>query len=215
MPIITSIEPQKKDGRYNIFIDGEFAFGAYKDTIYNFGLRKNDELTDDKLKEIRDTDELNFGKKVAYTFLSYKPRTEKDVRKKLKEKKISTENIDKIVSFMKQFKYLDDSTFAIQYLEAKLARKPEGKRLIAMKLAGKGVDKEIIGGIIDAKYNEETEISKARELLEKYYKKVKAKSEVDRKRKCYQHLLSKGFDYEIINNAFREFVTSQERVNEN
>ena len=215
MPIITSIEPQKKDGRYNIFIDGEFAFGAYKDTIYNFGLRKNDELTDDKLKEIRDTDELNFGKKVAYTFLSYKPRTEKDVRKKLKEKKISTENIDKIVSFMKQFKYLDDSTFAIQYLEAKLARKPEGKRLIAMKLAGKGVDKEIIGGIIDAKYNEETEINKARELLEKYYKKVKAKSEVDRKRKCYQHLLSKGFDYEIINNAFREFVTSQERVNEN
>ena len=61
--IITSIEEQKKKGRFNIFLDGEFAFGLYKETIYDFGLRVKDNLTEEKVRELKSYDEINFGKK--------------------------------------------------------------------------------------------------------------------------------------------------------
>lgn len=199
MQKITSIEPQKKiRARFNVFLDGEFAFGADKETIYDFGLRKNDNLTEEKIKEITAYDELNFGKKIAFSFLNYKPRTEKEIRKKLKEKKISETSIEKVITILKNLKYLDDSKYARMYLEEKLANNPKGKRVIAMKLAGKGINKEVIKSVIDTEYNEDTETRKAKELLAKYLKKVRAKSEMDKKQKCYRYLLSRGFDYEIV-----------------
>lgn len=201
MQKITGIEPQKRKGRYNIFLDGDFAFGADKETIYTFGLRKNDELTENKINEIKEYDEFNFGKKIAYRFLNYKPRTEKEIIKKLKEYKISVKSTEKIISALKDLKYIDDNQFAKLYLEEKLANNPKGKRLIAIKLAEKGINKEVIGNVIDSQYNEENEIKKAKELLQKYLKKVRAKSETDKKQKCFRYLLSKGFDYEIVKSA--------------
>lgn len=198
MPRITSIEPQKHKGRYNIFLDGEFAFGADKETIYTFGLRKNDDLQENKIYEIKDYDEFNFGKKIAYRFLNYKPRTEKEIKKKLKENKISEKNIEKIIAILKDLKYLDDNQFAKLYLEEKLSNNPKGKRLIATKLAEKGISKEIIDNVIDSQYSEVQEIKKAKELLKKYLNKVRAKSDFDKKQKCFRYLLSRGFDYEIV-----------------
>jgi regulatory protein len=198
MQKITAIEPQKRKDRYNIFLDDEFVFGADKDTIYSFGLRKNDELSEDKINEIKDYDEFNFGKKIAYHFLNYKPRTEKEIRKKLREKKISEKNSDRIIKVLKDLKYLDDNQYAKLYLEEKLSNNPAGKRLISMKLSGKGISKEVISDVIDSQYSEEKETKKAKELLSKYLKKVRAKSEMDKRQKCYRYLLSKGFDYEIV-----------------
>lgn len=198
MQKITGIEPQKRKGRYNIFLDGNFAFGADKETIYTFGLRKNDELTENKINEIKEYDEFNFGKKIAYRFLNYKPRTEKEIIKKLKENKISVKIIEKIISVLKGLKYIDDNQFAKLYLEEKLANNPKGKRLIAIKLAEKGINKDVVNNVIESRYNEEKEFEKAKEILRKYLKKVHAKNEADKKRKCYRYLLSRGFDYEIV-----------------
>ncbi|MCX6165640.1 MAG: RecX family transcriptional regulator, partial [Ignavibacteriae bacterium] len=186
MQKITGIEPQKRKGRYNIFLDSEFAFGADKETIYTFGLRKDDELTEDKISEIKDYDEFNFGKKIALYFLNYKSRTEKEIRKKLKEKKISEKSIDKIITILKDLKYIDDNQFAKLYLEDKLSNNPKGKRIIAMKLAEKGINKEVINNVINSQYKEDKEIEKAKELLIKYLKKVRAKSPIDKKQKCYR-----------------------------
>lgn len=198
MPKLTSIEPQKRKGRYNVFLDEEFAFGADKETIFNFGLRKNDELSEEKIKEIRDYDEFNLGKKTAYSFLGYKPRTEKELRKKLKEKKISEGNIEKTLNVLKDLKYLDDNQYAKMFLEEKLNNNPAGKRLISIKLAEKGIKKEVIDSVMTSQYSEDKEKKKAKELLTKYLKKVRAKSDMDKKQKCYRYLLSRGFDYEIV-----------------
>lgn len=199
MSKITSIEPQKRKGRYNIYLDGEFAFGADKETIYTFGLRKNDELIESKINEIKEYDEFNFGKKIAFRFLNYKPRTEKETIKKLKENKISEKSVEKVIIALKNLKYLDDEHFAQMYLEEKLTNNPKGKRLIAIKLAEKGIKKEVIDKVMESQYSEEQEIKKANELLKKYKVKVRVKTDTEKKQKCYRYLLSKGFEYDIVN----------------
>ena len=201
---ITSIEKQKKEGRYNIFLDGEFAFGLYKETIYEFGLRVNDEITPKQAEEIKTRDEIGFGKRVAYRFLNYKQRSEKEVRKKLKEKKLSDGSIDIVISSLKDLKYINDESYAKSYLQSKILRKPEGKRVLKMKLVDKGIPKEIAENILSEQYPPETETEKAAELLRKYEKKVRAKTPAEKKQKCFRFLLSKGFDFDTVNEVLRQ-----------
>ncbi|HAP66961.1 MAG TPA: recombination regulator RecX, partial [Nitrospinae bacterium] len=53
-------------------------------------------------------DEFERGKQIAYRFLSYRPRSKKEVEKKLKEKNISGENISNIISLLEKNNYLND-----------------------------------------------------------------------------------------------------------
>ncbi len=201
--IITSIEEQKKKGRYNIFLDGVYAFGLYRETIYHFGLRTKDELDENKAAELISYDEINFGKKVAYRFLNFKPRSEKEVRGKLKSHKLSDESIEKIIESLKEFKFINDEQYAKMYIESKVSLKPEGRRSLKIRLAQKGIGKETSEKTVDENYTDETEFQKARELAIKYQKKVKAKTPIEKKQKCYKHLLSKGFSYDLINRVLK------------
>ena len=201
---ITKIEAQKKDKhRYNIFLDGSFAFGLYEDSVLKYGLRTEDELDEKKIKEMREFDEFGYGKKAAYSFLAYKPRSKKELVKKLRQKKVSDSIIDDIIELLEKQKYLDDKTFAKSYLEDKLNSKPIGRRLAKLKLFEKGVDKELIETTIDENYSEDKEFELAAKLMEKFEKKVKHKDTADKRNKCYRYLISKGFDYETAGRVLK------------
>ncbi len=202
---ITRIEKQKKrSNRYNIFLDGEFAFGLYDDTILKYGLRTNDELSPDRINEMREEDEYTFGKNVAYKFLSYRQRSEKEIRAKLKEKKIQPATIEKIIKYLRELKYLDDELFSKMYLQSQLLNKPAGKRLLKMKMLEKGISKDTADKILKENYNEEDEIKAAKLLLSKYTKRIKKKDEKEIKKKCFQYLISRGFDFEIAKQVIGE-----------
>lgn len=202
---ITKIEAQKKDRhRYNIFIDGSFAFGLYEDSVLKYGLRSGDELNEKKIIEMREFDEFGYGKKAAYSFLAYKPRSKKDLVKKLKQKKVSDKIIDDIIELLEKQKYLNDEIYARNYLEDKLNSKPIGKRIAKMKLLEKGIDKELIESAINENYSADKEFELAAKLMEKYEKKVKFKDQTDKKNKCYRYLISKGFDYETAGRVLNQ-----------
>jgi len=197
--VITKIEKQKKNKeRYNISIDGDFAFGLYEDSLVKYGLRSGDILTSEKIKEMQEYDEFGYGKKVAYSFLAYKQRSKKELIKKLKLKKISDASIEKIVELLEKQKYLNDELFAGNFIEDKLNSRPIGKRLAKLKLSEKGIDKEVIEETLNKIYSEDKEAEYAERVLEKYVKKVKYKDAVDKKNKCYRYLISKGFDFDTV-----------------
>lgn len=200
MSEITKIEKQKKNKqRYNIFLDGEFAIGIDEDTLLRFGLLTGDEITKERLNEISEHDEVMVGKKIAYAYISYKQRSKSELVKKLKQKKISVPAIDKIVVLLENQKYLNDESYAKNYLESKINRKSIGRRLLEHKLSEKGIDKEIVKKIIDENYAGEKESELAIKLLKKYEKKNKSEDEFVKKQKIFRHLASRGFDFDLIN----------------
>ncbi|HPS65315.1 MAG TPA: RecX family transcriptional regulator [Ignavibacteria bacterium] len=203
---ITDIQKQKKEGRYNIYIDGEFAFGLYKETIYNYGLRKNDELTEEKIKEITHYDEITFGTKVAYNYLTYSPRSTKEIRTKLRAKKLKDENIEEIIQHFTEYKFLDDELYAKSYIENQKIKKPSGKISIRQKLSQKGIDKEIIEKVIAENYDNETELTNGISLLEKYLAKHKSVPKEKIKQKSFSYLLSRGFEYSLISEILRNVL---------
>jgi len=203
--IITSIEKQKKKGRYNIFLDGEFSFGAYEDTVFKFGLRKNDELTQKKIDEIIDFDEFNYGKKYTYNLLARFPKSENEIKTKLRQKKISDKNITRVIETFRELKILDDREFAKMFIESKLRTNPSGKIVIKNKLREKGISKEIIEESLENYYDDTEEENKAEKELVKYMKRKNPDDKYALKRKCFQHLFSKGFNYDLINDLLRKY----------
>ena len=76
--IVTSIKQQKKDKeRYNIFIDGEFAFGLIMEDILYFKIKEGYEISEEKYNYIKDTVLYIKAQDTALKFLVYKMRTEK------------------------------------------------------------------------------------------------------------------------------------------
>ncbi len=179
-------------------MEGDFSFGLYDDTILKFGLRSGDSLKDEKINEIMEFDEYNFGKKIAYSYLSYRQRSKSELVKKLKQKKISDPVINKITRLLEDQKYLNDQTYAESFLENKINTKPIGKRLAIIKLYEKGINKEIAEKVIEENYSEDKEIELATIVLKKYEKIIKYKDEANKKSKCYRYLISRGFGYEIV-----------------
>jgi SOS response regulatory protein OraA/RecX len=56
----------------------------------------------------------------------------------------------------------------------------------------------MISKVITENYPEEKQIEAGKKLLEKYIKKQKTTDKFELKKKCYQYLFSRGFDYSII-----------------
>ena len=121
---ITKIEKQKKNNkRYNLYIDKEFFCGIYDDTILKFGIASGDELTEKELSDIRDFDEYMYGKKIAFDYLSYRIRTIAEIKKKLKSKKLTESNIERVIQHLTGLGLVNDEEFARQLINEKIKNK--------------------------------------------------------------------------------------------
>lgn len=91
MPFITKISTQKKNTeRFNIFLDEKYAFSVDADVLVRFDLKKGKELDELDILEIQYGDDVKKAFNRAVEFLSYRMRSEKEVRDHLKKKKRRT-----------------------------------------------------------------------------------------------------------------------------
>lgn len=199
--IITNIEKQKNnDKRYNIYIDNNFSFAIDEQNLIYFKLEQNSEITIEKYNYIVEFIIYNKAKDKAFNFLSYKSRTEKELRDKLQTENYNLEIIDKVVDLLKKYNYINDKSYAQDYINTCIRLKPMGKRMIKYELQRKGIDNHIIEAAIEAANIDELDL--AISLLNK---KLKSNKEIDikTKKRLYNYLVRKGFDLEIINKSFK------------
>lgn len=146
----------------------------------------------------------------ALRFLSYRPRSEKEVRDNLQKKKVSDSIIDLIIKKLQEQKFLNDRDFAKWWIEQRTLVKPSGKRLIKIELTKKGIDKELIDEIFDSVEDlVQNELEMARKLVQRKINKYKGLG----RQKIYQRLggfLSRrGFDYDTIKKSIDEFISEE------
>jgi len=207
---ITKIENQKKNKeRFNVFIDGQFACGISGDTLIKFGLSANDKITDETLNEIKNFDEYLYSKKISFDFLSYRIRSEKEIRDKLKLKEISPGTIERTVEHLKELKLLDDEEFAKQLVREKLSSKPVGKAVLKQKLYQKGIPADITERILEESFNDTNEKEFVKEIFNKYFNRVKGLDIMKQRKKMFDYLARKGFDFELIKEVINENIQSQ------
>jgi len=217
MKKITLLERQKKNPqRYNIYLDGEFAFGADEDTVVNFRLLKGKEISDEELEKILFETEIGKLMERMYGLFSRRQRTEREVRdymrnlsfkRKLKDlEEISDVIIDKVVERLKAKSLLNDSQFAEEWLVARQLSKKKGAIAIRSELMQKGVSKEIIDQLMNDNITEENEQKLAIQALEKKLRSFRLLDKKDFTQKALQFLIRKGFTYETAKDVVEECI---------
>lgn len=192
---ITKISLQKDKSRYNIYLDGEFAFGIDYRIKEEFNLYKGKCLDLETIKVLKDKDNIKKAKNRAYNFLSYRQRTCEEMKVYLESKDYNIQTIEIVISELLEEGYLNDYKFAETFLLEKSNLKAYGPYRIKYELGKKGISRDIIERVLPL-YEEDLD-----ELLEVVLLKYKGieneKSDVVY-RKVGSFLQRKGHSYDTI-----------------
>lgn len=193
---ITKIEKKKR--LYLVEIDGSDTLYVTEDTIVRFMMTKGMSLTKEELKNIQDFAQFSYGKNLALYHLSFKKRTEKEVRDYLISHEIESETIPAILTNLKADKWIDDRHYAQQSIEANLHTGDKGAFVLKQKLAQKGIANHILEDLLA-----ETDFTPlASKLSDKLHRKYHAKfPQKLLNDKILQTLVNKGFTYEQAKQA--------------
>ena len=205
MSRITKIESQKKNPkRRSIFLDGEFAFGLDEEVLYKYGLKIGEELDQKKIDQILESEVKKESKDAALKFLSYRMRSEKEVRDKLRKKEFAQDIIDEVIGDLKRVNLLDDYEFTSAWIRDRISNKPRGKTLLKQELWKKGIKDETIEKVLKEYFeDEDEELNLAKNLLEKRKKRYENLDKNIAKRRMMSFLLRRGFSYEIVKQALK------------
>lgn len=218
MPRVTLIELQKKNPkRFNIFLDGIFAFGADEDTVVKFRLVKDKEIDSNDLDKILIETEVGKLMVRMYSLFNIRERSEKEIRDYLKrlnfqrkvkaQEEISEVVIESLIHNLKQKGLLDDLNFAKSWVESRRRSKYKGKNILKLELMQKGISREIIDQVLEDDYEGgQSEESLAKAALEKKAKVWKNLPELEFKKKSTEFLIRRGFDYSVAKNVIDNFL---------
>jgi len=139
--IITAIERQKRRQRVNVYGEGgRFGFAIALHLAQEAGLHTDMELSQAQVDALQEADARYSAYEAGLRLLSYRPRSEKEMRRRLGRRGISLPLIADTVRRLKERGYLDDEAFARFWTETREATSPRGRRLIVQELRTQGVN---------------------------------------------------------------------------
>lgn len=155
-------------------------------------------------------------------FLSYRPRSEFEVRKALIQKRsrrtefgvvtqeIPDDLIEKVINQLKEHKFLNDEEFVEWWIDQRTRVKPKGIRVIKIELKKKGIPNDLIEAVFDNKaklqIDPQAQLKLASKLVQKRLPRVKGFPKQEQYRKLGQYLGSRGFDFDTIRQAIDEVL---------
>ena len=216
MPLITRISPQKKKGFFNVFIDGAFAFGLDAETLVKEKLAGNRTLTEEDLVRLKESSLFSKLLNSALNFLSFRPRSKKEVSRNLaakvykilgkKDADLASKLESRVISKNEEFGYLNDEEFASSWVEQRTGgKKPRGRALIKRELFSKGVSRETIEDAL-SELKRDYSTGRLIPLISKKGNLLKNKPVLEQRRKLYDFLLRRGFDFEGVKSAVDEYL---------
>jgi regulatory protein len=197
---ITALEQQTNDpNRTSVFLDGEFAFGVHRDLVVKHGLRVGRTLTPEEMQEIEHDEQYVQAKQRALDYLAHKPRTEEEVRRKLRKQDVPDLVIEDVVERLYELNYLDDEAYAHDYARNRFASKKYGPVRIRRELVERGIDRHVADDAVDALFADKDVRAAARTHAEKRWPRLADEDDPRRrKQKLYRYLRRRGFASDTI-----------------
>lgn len=193
MKKITALEVQKKNpNRVNVHLDGEFAFGLAR--IVAAWLRVGQQLSEEKIEKLIAEDARERAYQQSMLFLSYRARSESEIRKNLRKHEIPAEVIEQTLERLRQDGLANDDQFAQAWVENRATFRPRSRRMMAMELKQKGLADEAIQSAIQ---NVDDEAS-AYEAAIKRAARYKGLEWNDFRKKLSEFLARRGYAYSVI-----------------
>lgn len=212
---ITRLVLQKKNTeRVSVFIEGEFALGLYKETVLKHGLRKGKVLSGAEIAQLQDEDGFLAARAYAFRLLNMRAQTTAGLRKKILGKGFPEDAANQIVAQLEERGFLNDATYAQQFVTERSRLKKHGAARIRMDLLKKGVRREVIEEALQKMLQPDESLEAARALARKQWKKTMREPDKQKRRKrLFDFLIRRGYDAHIAGKILREGPPEDEEPN--
>ena len=193
----------KNPNRANIFINGKYKFSLDITQLVDYKLKIGKSLTQAELSELQAASEFGKLYQRALEWVLTRPRSVKEtrdyLRRKIYDKKLNPDYIDRIIDRLAAKHYLDDTTFATYYIENRFVKKGISQKRLRLELVKKGLAPDLIEQALATTPRDDA---------------VEAKKIIARKRKKYpdddkliQYLCRQGFSYQLARSLIQDSET--------
>ena len=178
-----------------MFLDGKFAFSLEAEVAVKDGLRVGQELSANEVEALVRQDGYHRCLDAAARYLSYRPRSETELRERLHRHGFDDSNVEAVIGRLKEQGLVDDIAFAQFWKDNRESFSPRSQRLTKLELRRKGIANDIINQVVDTVSDDDSAyraaLGKARTLPLSDYQGFR--------RRLGGYLKRRGFDYEVIN----------------
>ncbi|SMS13902.1 Regulatory protein recX [Levilactobacillus zymae] len=192
MAVITMIEAQKRAGRFNVYVDGHYAFPVSESVLIDFRLFKGMEVDQQLEAQLSAADDVAKAYNRALDYLSQQLRTEKEVRDKLAGLEIPPEVIDETLGRLADLNLVDDAHYAASYVRTMMRTSDKGPRVIRQHLRQKGVLEQPIDDALKL-YTPEERQTVGTAVAQKLAKRYRRQAFHTQEQKIRQGLMTRGF----------------------
>ncbi|MFQ6121644.1 MAG: regulatory protein RecX [Dehalococcoidales bacterium] len=183
--------------RVNVFLDDRFAFSLETEVAVKEGLQVGQELSTSQVEALTGSDHFHRCLNAAFHYLSYRPRSEAEVRGRLQRHGFDGDCIEAVIARLKEQGLVDDFAFAQFWKDNRESFNPRSQRLTKLELRRKGVVSDIIDQVVDSIDDDDSAyraaLGRARHLPLSDYQSFR--------RRLGEYLRRRGFNYEVINHT--------------
>jgi len=194
---ITALEVQARDqSRVNLYLDGRFAFGLSAKTAADAGLRTGNHLTTEGIAVLLQGEAKERAFLQAFNYLSFRGRSVAEMERYLLGKDHAPETVGTVIQRLRDLHYLDDSVFALSWVENRQRSKPRGARLLRTELMQKGIKRDTIDHAISEASGDETPL--ALDAARKRAATLRAADYGEFSRKLGGYLSRRGYSSDVV-----------------
>ncbi len=201
---IVSIEKARRGGKFKICFDEGEEMILSREVIVDYGLRKDDEISNEVLLKIQGSQLYHDTYLAAMRLLNYRMRTRHELVNRLRQKKFTPDVIDQVVNRLGSLGLIDDSRFAEAFIATKISSKPIGKRELERMLREKGVPKETTLKALSGFTDETQQIELALRAVDIKLRSLRKFTPEKKKEKLIAFLARRGFDWDVIKKVIRK-----------
>lgn len=188
-----------KSGRVAVYLDGRRAFVLT--ALEAARLRPGQVLSDEEIAQLQERDRLEQAHEAALRFLSYRPRSEREVGDYLRQKGFDAATVEAELERLRRAGLVDDYAFARFWVENRTAFRPRGRRALQAELRRKGVPPDVIREVLRESAPDERSL--ALRLARERARRLQGLDPRTLRRRLAGYLSRRGFDGELVMEVLR------------
>lgn len=198
---ISKIETQKRPGRYNIYLDGKYAFAVSEEILIRYRIAKGMEVDDELEQDIIANDDVSKLYSRSLDYLSHQLRAESEVRTKLQSISENVDAVEIVIQRLISENLLDDQNYADSYVRTMVLTSDKGPGVIKRNLISKKIPSNVVETSL-LQIDSDQLMENGLKLANKQFKHYHNSPMKMRLQKVRTSMMTKGYQSDFINEIF-------------
>ncbi len=205
--VITAITPSRKHPqRASIKVNGRYIASLSHTLIEQLELKVGTPWDDALAQRVADAAAYDKALRAAMRRLDRRAMSTRQLADKLRTLGFDPAIITRVTDRLTDLNALNDRAYGEALIREIQRGKPAGPRLLRIKLAQKGLSRELIDELIADTAGDDDPVARARQFAQRKLTSLARYDATTRKRRLWGALARRGFTGDVIENALRDLL---------